>query len=450
MKKSFLTLIFFLSKLAISAILVYLAYIIPGKQETSLRFIDYVVDVKTGLLAASAVVLVFLTHYLMKLVSWLSLLPARLRAYLAQRRLEKSKENVLESFVAMAAGEFNLASNLSARAHYLDPTNSFAPIFLAQACFMKGDYKEAERQFQELLKTPQTRFLGLRGLISLRQKQNRLFEVKRFLEDILKDRPNSPWALNQLFAILIQEGALDNAEKLLAQLKSSQGLTAEKASRHRAILCWLKAQRALEEKDLEGAESYLSQTLKLDPTLTAATLALAHLYGRQDKTSKAQRCLIRGYEAHPQSDYLAAIEELMASKSPLERYQFSEDLCSTHYQSSDSHYILADLGLKAQLWGQARFHLNLLGEKRPTRSYYQLMAELEENEPGLQNKKDHNYLTEMLSAPQDPHWVCQECHCSQKTWTAICPSCQGFDTLTMEEELHSSSRKHVLIPSFGG
>ena len=429
MKKSLLTLLFFLTKLAISAVLVYLAYIIPGKQETSLRFIDYVIDVKTGLLAASAIVIIILTHYLMKFGSWLSVLPGRIRAYLAQRRFEKSKENVLESFVAMASGEYKLAINLSGRAQYLDPTNQFAPIFFAQASFMKGDYKEAEKQFQELLKAPQTRFLGLRGLISLRQKQNRPLEVQGFLEDILKDRPNSPWALNQLFTIMIQQGSIDKAEKLVLQLKSSQALTPEKASRQRAILSWLKAKPALEARDFDQAESLLIQSLKLAPTLTAATLALARLYKKKEKFSKAQKWLIRGYEAQPEGDYLEAIEELMADKSPLERYQFTEDLTSPHYQSPESHIILASLALKAQLWGQARFHLNLLKDQRPTRTYYQLKTLLEEAEPGYQKREGQNSLTEILHAPHDLKWSCQDCHYSTKTWEAICSSCSGFDTL---------------------
>lgn len=432
MKKSLLTLLFFLTKLAISALLVYLAYIIPGKQETSLRFVDYVIDVKTGLLAASAIVLIILTHYLMKFGSWLSVLPSRIRAYLAQRRLEKAKENVLESFVAMASGEYDLATNLSGRAQYMDPSNQFAPIFFAQASFMKGDYKEAERQFQDLLKIPQTRFLGLRGLISLRQKQNRLLEVQGFLEDILKDRPNSPWALNQLFTLTIQQGALDKAGELVLQLKSSKTLTSDKASRHRAILCWLKAKKALEEKNFDQAESLLIQSLKLEPLLTSASLALARLYKKLGKPSKAQKCLIKGYEARPDTDYLAAIEEIMVEKSSLECYQFAEDLISTHDQSPESYFILASLALRAQLWGQVRFHLNLLKEKRPTRSYYELKEKLDQVEPGHQHDEGNNHLTEMLHATQDPKWICQDCHHSVKSWEAICPSCSGFDTLVRE------------------
>lgn len=432
MKKSLLTLLFFLTKLAISALLVYLAYIIPGKQETSLRFVDYVIDVKTGLLAASAIVLIILTHYLMKFGSWLSVLPSKIRAYLAQRRLEKSKENVLESFVSMASGEYDLATKLSGRAQYLDPSNQFAPIFFAQASFMKGDYKEAEKQFQNLLKTPQTRFLGLRGLISLRQKQNRLLEVQGFLEDILRDRPNSPWALNQLFTLTIQQGSLDKAEELVLQLKSSKALTSEKASRHRGILYWLKAKQALEEKKFDLAESLLTQALKQEPTLTPASLALACLYEKLGKFSKAQKCLIKGYEARPDKDYLTAIEELMAEKSFLDCYQFAESLTTSHDQAPESHFILASLALKAQLWGQARFHLNLLKEKRPTRSYYELKGKLDAVEPGYQTGERENQLTEMLHATQDPKWVCQDCHHSVKSWEASCPSCNGFDTLVKE------------------
>lgn len=427
MKQTFLTLIFFLTKLAVSAILVYLAYVIPGSEETSLRFFDYVIDIKTGLLAASAILLVIGTHYFLKLCSWLTTLPGKIRAYWTKRRLEKAKHNILESFIAMASGEYSLAKDLSGKAAYLDPDNIFGNIFFAQSSFMKGDYQDAEKQFIHLMHSPETRFLGLRGIISLRQKQHRLIEVKSYLEEILKERPNSPWALNQLFSLVTQEGLLDKAEELALQLKATKSISTENANRRQAIIYWLKTKKSLENKNMDLAETYLLQSLKLDPTLSAASIALAKIYSWRDKNNKARRCLQKGYEALPSRDYQSAIDEVMRNTSSLEQYKYAQEITSYQPDSIDSAFLLAHYALKAHLWGQCEDHLEFLKKHQPTRSYFKLLSELHTLEPGKTPSPED--ISQMLNAPPDPYWACQECPHTTKTWEALCPVCHGFDSL---------------------
>src|SRR3990167_8521078 len=161
--KSFLALVFFLLKLAISAGLVYLAYIIPGQRETSLQFINYAIDMKTGLLAAGILLSILLIYYTIKLSRWLVKLPDRTKLYLTERRLQKSKENTLESLVALASGEIDLSINLAECAQSQDPSNIYATIFSAQGSLLQGNTWEAEHKYQQLLNQPLTRFLGLRG-----------------------------------------------------------------------------------------------------------------------------------------------------------------------------------------------------------------------------------------------------------------------------------------------
>jgi len=440
MRKSFLTLLFFITKLAISTGLVYLAYWLPGKQKTTLTFVDYMVDIDTGRLAACIIIFIILAHYLFKLSKFLVHLPARTRAYLEERRLFKSKHNTWDSYIALSAGETQLAIDLAEQAYYQDPSNLFAKVISAQASLTKEDTQDAEVKFQGLLLSPSTRFLGLKGLIQLKQKQHRDGEVYSLLKDALSSRPQSIWTLNQLLAFVIREGDFEKASEIVGNLKDCKELTKEKALHQQGILHYLKAKRALTknmfEIDKEKAEDELYKALKLAPQLTAASLELAILYLQTNRFSKAQSCLMKGYAVFPHVDYLAVLKKVTLNKTqqpftPMDRYQFAEEMVSSHPDLPQSHIILASLALEAHLWGQARFHLNLLGEQQRTQSYHRLLGELESKEPPVNAEKAAKILEEGMIAPADPQWVCKSCHSSQSHWAALCDHCHRFDGLSI-------------------
>lgn len=439
MRKSFLTLVFFLTKLAISTGLVYLAYWIPGKQKTTLSFVDYMVDIETGRLAACVIIIVILGHYLFKFARFLINLPERTRAYLEERRLSRSKTNAWDSYVALAAGETGVAIDLAEQAYYQDPFNLFAKVVSAQASLQNHDEQGAEIKFQGLLTSPSTRFFGLQGLIQLKQKQHRDGEVYSLLKDALSVRPKSIWTLNQLLAFVIREGDFDKATEIINKLRDCKELSKERALQQQGVLHYLKAKQALTknmfEIDREKAESELYMALKLAPQLTAASLDLALLYAQTNRFSKAQSCLMKGYAIFPHVDYLLVLKKLTVNKAqqpftPMDRYQFAEEMVSSHSELPQSHIILASLALDAQLWGQARFHLNLLGEKQRTQSYYRLLGELESKESPMNVERATKALEEGMNAPIDPQWVCHTCHSSQNHWTVLCNHCHTFDGLS--------------------
>lgn len=438
MRKSFLTLLFFITKLAISTILVYLAYRLPGNQKTTLTFVDYMVDIETGRLAACLIIIVILAHYLFKFSKFLIHLPARVRVYIEERRLFKSKHNTWDSYLALASGEGQLAIDLAEQAAYQDPSNLLAKVISAQASLHNHDAEGAESKFQALLLSSSTRFVGLKGLIQLKQKQHRDGEVYSLLKDALTCRPYSVWALNQMLAYVIREEDFDKAGEIVAKLKDCKELTKEKALHQQGILHYLKAKKALAanmyELNKDKAEDELLKALKLSPQLMAATFDLATLYLQSNRFSKAQSCLMKGYAIFPHVDYLLVLKKMTMNKTQqpftsMDRYQFAEELVSSHPEIPQTHIILATLALEAHLWGQARFHLNLLGQKQRTQSYFRLLGELESKEAPIHAEKAAKILEEGMRAAADPQWVCKSCQSSQPHWSALCEHCHQFDGL---------------------
>lgn len=461
MRKPFLTLLFFLGKLGFSMLLVYLAYYLPGDQKTTLSMMDYMVDLETGRLVAGIFVVVILSYYLWKLIRYLVRLPAKTRQYLETQRLLRSKEEAWNAFIALASGEVKLAYEKAEYAHTQNTTNILAKVIAAQAMLKQPDltdqgFEKVEGKFQELLKDSETKFLGLQGLVFLKKNQQRWGEVHSLLKNALSHRPDSAWALNELLTLTIQEGNFDRAIEYVQLLKEKKIISPEKADFQQGTLLYLKAKRELSQPvdgvvpDFEAqlmqgllsqktatAEEYLTKSLKIAPSLTAATLLLSLIYVSTNRLSKAQSCLTKGYAAYPHVSYLEGVQKLFQWRSDkstlmMEKYQFAEEMVESHPQDPSTHVILATVALEAKLWGQARLHLNFLKTKKPTQSYYRLLSELESSEPPYNKEKSKEVLKEGLSADADPQWVCHSCHTRNKDWRAVCHQCHGFDTFIPE------------------
>lgn len=467
MRKSMLTLLFFLGKLALSTVLIYFAYHLPGKQKTTLSIMDHMVDLETGRLVAGIFIVVILGHYLWKLLRYLAQLPARTKKYLETQRLLKSKQGAWNSYVALASGEVTSAYEMAERAYSQDSSNVLARIIAAQSLLKQSiakkqdpqdqDLQDVEIRFQALLREPQTRFLALQGLVHIKKSQQRWGEVYSLLKEALSYRPDSVWALNELLFLTIQDGNFDQASEYVQLLKDKKGLSREQAASQQGVLFYLKAKRELSQpidgfdSDFENqlaqglfqqkismAEEYLVKALKNEPSLTAATLLLSLIYGSTNRFSKAQSCLLKGYAAFPCREYLEGVQRLFrlsSCKSTLstEKYKFVEEMVASHPQDPSSHFILATVALEAKLWGQARLYLSFLKMKQPTQSYYRLLSELESSEPPYNAEKAKEILKEGLLADPDPAWFCQSCQTRHKSWRTLCSQCHGFDILTLEK-----------------
>jgi HemY protein len=118
---------------------------------------------------------------------------------------------------------------------------------------------------------------------------------------------------------------------------------------------------------------------------------------------------------------------------------------------------VAEAALDAQLWGEARRHLEealtaappamtvkgassaLLasppedvsqkgGQTGPTPRLCQLMARLEEAEHGPREVM-RRWLDRAVTAMPDPRYICSACGGESLEWRSGCPHCGSFDTL---------------------
>lgn len=428
-------------KIALIIAVLFIVVRFPGK--SVINYYGYSIELNTGLLVGGVIVCFLFFHQFLNFWKWLRRLPLIWKKQWAQRRVTKGAELVLEAFNTMAAGDTKEAMELLDKAGKLNQDDPFYGIFSAQAAYNQQDDKIAEKKFTALLNKESTRFLGYRGLALLKTRQGKTEEAHHLLQQALKVRPDSPWVLRQLFNWDVQHTRFSSAETILEQLRIGGYLTKVETQRKKAVLHWVKAEHDLKESNFEGFYESVHQALKLAPELVVATFALATYYGESNRQAKAWKCLKKGYATNPHPDFLPALKQVFSDLSALELYQRGEELTSTQLKHPATYLILARLALDAKLWGQARTHLVTLRQVQPTQSYFELLAELENQEHPGRPEVGQSLYSQAAHALRDPVWICQSCHTILPKWHAFCPSCQAFDQVEWGDE-EKIKQRHIV------
>jgi HemY protein len=143
---------------------------------------------------------------------------------------------------------------------------------------------------------------------------------------------------------------------------------------------------------------------------------------------------------HPHPDLARLYLDIRPESDPIARAAALQRLAVKNPDAPETHLAQAEAALTAQLWGEARHHLDAVaapmsdaGSEPAERSALSrrlclLMARLEEGE-GRDLAAARGWLDRAIKAPPDPAYVCRNCGGGSLDWQPPCPQCGGFDTL---------------------
>jgi HemY protein len=125
------------------------------------------------------------------------------------------------------------------------------------------------------------------------------------------------------------------------------------------------------------------QAVKANPTSGEAIRMAATLLREEGKTRKAERLVEDAWRTEPD----ALLSEIYRDLAPtgttaLGQVKRVEKLHGLQPDHPESHVALAIASLDAQLWGEARQHLNNVLDANPSPRVCRLVARLEEGEHG--------------------------------------------------------------------
>lgn len=355
----------------------------PGR--ISLDWQGWHVDISASLFALGMLVFVVLAILFARFSGGLLGAPAR---FLENRRLarrERGYKTLTQGLVAVAAGDPQEARRMARKAEALLHDPPLTRLLTAQAAQLEGDSKAATRYFEEMLEDQDMAFLGTRGLLMQAISDGDTAKARQLAEKAFNLRPSTGWAARHLLDLQRESGDVDGALRTVEQAMRHKALPEGEGKRTKAKLLIAKAQERRNAGDLEQALKLSSQANKLAGDLPEGVTLSARLFSLRGKDSKAARLLEDAWREKPDPSISRAYRDIAPNNvSPLEQVKRFEHLLSLNPNHKESHIALAEASLKAELWGEARNHLEIVAKNNPVPEprVCRLMAELEESEHG--------------------------------------------------------------------
>ena len=355
--------------------------------------------------------------------------PQRLRRHSRARRRERGYRALTQGMVAIAAGDAPTARKMARKADGLLNEPPLTMLLSAQAAQLQGDERAAKQYFEAMLERPETAFLGMRGLLTQAIKSGDRVEALTLARKARGLQPNTPWLLGTLYDLEAQAGDWAAAEGTLQQAIQAGAIPTEEGRRHRAVLLLERSFEAERRGRADSALSHAQAAHDMMPGFVPAAVRLARLQLAADRPKPAAKVVERAWRQSPHPELAEIYRGLVSSYDPLARVRLFQKLVRQAPDSAESHLAVAQAAIEAQLWGEARQHLNRAMEIGPTRRAYRLMAELDRSERHDEDAAK-DWLAKAANAPEDPVWTCNSCGAVSHNWGGLCGHCGAFDSLT--------------------
>lgn len=431
--------IFFLIGLCVAVLAA--VWFVQNPGDVTLEWQGWRLDTSIGILALGILLFAAIVAGLYRFWRFLRRAPGQIGASLKARKQRKGYTALSSGMVAVAAGDADEARRNARRAEAL-LTNS-APLtrlLSAQSAQLDGDEKAAERFFTEMLNDPETKFLGLRGLLTQAVKAGNRERALELAHAAHTMQPKSEWVASTLFELQSSSQAWLSADQTTDDMVRRKLIEKPEAERRRAVIALELAREAEAANDSATALKQLRKACDTAPDLMPAVVSLARRHIADNNHRKAAGLIEKTWATSPHPDLLQPYWDAKKAETGLVQVKASEALAQKNPDHIESHIALARAALAAELWGEARKHLEAVGAGNglePPARVCRMMAELEESENG-DLAKAREWLVRAGTAEDDPRWVCGSCGNTVAVWTAHCGNCQEFDSYAWGVPPHKS------------
>lgn len=383
------------------------------------------------------------------LISWLLRSPWTLASRIGRSRRERGQTAISLGMVAIAAGDREEARRQSRRAAQLVPDQPLATLLAAQTAQLDGDEQAARRYFLRLAETPDTAFLGLRGLWMQAMKEGRTRDALHYVERAHEQQPNAAWVLEAQLTLQARLGQWDAAAETLEKLAKRKLRTVEQTREARALIHVERSRALAARGDVPDALAAARVAYKANPTLVPGVAQYARMQIASHRRGKAEKAIEEAWGLSPHPMLAEAYRGVVDTVTPEKQLDLARKLAAVKPNDPESAILVARFAMAANRWTDAAEALAPLTRRNPPARICRLMAEIEaDGRNDLEAAR--NWLARAAGAPPDEAWVCRETGAVQAEWSAVCADSQLFGTLEWRIPYHLETAAPAMLEAATG
>lgn len=401
----------------------------PGTVQIS--WLGYTVTAHVAVVILTLLIALLVALFLHRVFLAILQIPKMWSVRKQNRTRELGHRNLTLGMSAVAAGDAGQAKNLAAQVRRMLPDDKGLTLLLeAQAERLNGSNESARHLFEKMLKSKDTSFLGLRGLLSMALEDGQLDTALTYARKALDMHARQPWILKTVYDLEVKLRHWNEAEKMLIKAEKLSVLTNEQAKSDRVAMLLYQAETLEQQNKIDQAIKKALQAHKIDHASVPAALAAAKLSLKKEKPRAAVKIIEESWSVNPHPE-LAALWIKLApentSKDSGRRLRWMEKLVSINTTGSEAYLAAASAAIDDNIWGEAEKHLDAAEQIRTGARLYRLRAKLEEKQNRIEAAKTWHETA--ANAPADPVWVCKATGRIYDHWSSIAQPHGSFNTI---------------------
>lgn len=396
----------------------------PG--DVVIHWLGYEAQTSVGVLICVAGLLAILAYLALRIVRLIWNSPAAFQRMRKAQRRQRRLGYVMRGFSAVAIGDIEGARKALRAAEGGDDLAGLKPLLTAQIAELAHDDKIAESAYRDLIKRPDTEFLGLRGLYETAMRQGDRAAALAFVTRAFDARPRSAWLGEQLFRVQTQSSSWDLARKTIASMKRTGGLTGQAARRREGVIMAAEALSIDSAGDRELAITFAHKALSLAPGITPLVTMIARAQAAEGQVWRASGIIEAAWRVNPHPDLARIYRTLKAGETDQQRARRVMGLAEFNPNHVESRLLVAQEALSIGEFRRARRAL-LPAVDAGSARVLMLMAEIALKAGGGEAEAQA-FRDRAVGAPRDGRWVCSACAHERDEWAAVCDKCGAFDT----------------------
>lgn len=351
-----------------------------------------------------------LLYAIIRLIAWVVSIPRQVKRGRGNRSRLKGELALNRALIALAADDSGGARREADRGRRLLGDTPLTLLIAAQAGRQAGREDEAAALYEQLAERPDSRLLGLRGLMRIAVEQEDWERATALATEAEKAHPGAAWLRDERRYMAQATGDWTEALRL-------------SSSDNKAALAVIAAQN---ETDPKAALALSKQAFDAEPTLAPAAIAYAKALRDNGKQRQAQDVLRQAWSVKPHPELATAFVADAGDK--LAQAREMAVLVRSNPDNPEAFMAIARAALDAGLTGEATRQLQRARDAGLNqRRLWSLIADVAMMDGKTEEAQDA--MRHMQDAEPDPTWRCSSCGSAYDQWQPVCENCRSTGTV---------------------
>ncbi len=436
--------------LQIAVVVCAVIWISTQKGNVDIVWNDYTLSFHLGIFLLCLTLFTLLALTIFRVFGALLSIPNKMSRRNRERARAKGFQALTRGFVAIAAGDAKKATVYARDVRRLLPDERGLPLLLeAQAARLRGEEGEARQSFEELLQDKDAAFFGIRGLLKSSMDEGDVPKALAYAKNALAQNPKQPWILKSVYDLEIQNHRWQDAFDTLYRVRKYKAIEDDKAKKDEIALLMLLAE---EDRVMPNSSAWLKKierAVKIDPSFVPAVVKLSEHYLVLGKKGKVISLVQQAWKRNPHPELVSLWDKVAPdpkSNDIMRRLRWFEKLVAENPDSADGQIAVAKAAMDVGMYGEAKAHLTVAENVRPTAQVFRLRADLEE-QTSHNGSFVRDWLNKAADASPDAVWYCTLTGHIYEQWSPVAQPHGSFNTIEWGHPLKHSFGSHAIVPA---